>query len=125
MVGDGLNDTPALAAAYVSMSPANATDAGRAAADFIFLRDSLAAIPDAIVIGRRTARVVRQNFGFALLYNAVAVPLAIAGLVTPLMAAVAMSSSSILVVANSLRLNRCPTSTTRSPMWPRIREVPA
>ena len=125
MVGDGLNDTPALAAAYVSMSPANATDAGRAAADFVFLRDSLAAIPDAIVIGRRTARVVRQNFGFALLYNAIAVPLAIAGLVTPLMAALAMSSSSILVIANSLRLNRCPTDATRSAIWPRVREVPA
>ena len=84
MVGDGLNDTAALAAAHVSIAPASASDAGRAAADFIFIRERLDAVVTAHDVALGAARLVRQNFGLAVLYNCVAIPLAVAGLVTPL-----------------------------------------
>ena len=88
------------------MAPATAADIGRNAADFVFLRDSLSAIPFAFDISKRSGALIRQNFAIAVLYNFLAVPLAVFGYVTPLVAALAMSGSSILVVANAMRLMR-------------------
>jgi P-type Cu2+ transporter len=108
MVGDGMNDSPALAAASVSASPATAADVSQTVADLVFQGAKLQPIALALQTARRAKTVMRQNLAFAIGYNVIMVPLAIAGWVTPWLAAVAMSSSSVLVMANSLRLRRSP-----------------
>jgi Cu2+-exporting ATPase len=104
MVGDGLNDTAALAAAHVSMSPATALDAARVASDIVLLGGDLSPIAAACDTARAATRRIRENFRIATVYNVIAVPLAVAGLATPLIAALAMSASSITVSLNALRL---------------------
>jgi Cu2+-exporting ATPase len=104
MVGDGLNDTAALAAAHVSISPATALDAARVASDIVLLGQDMAPIADAVRIGRQAARRMVENFLISGAYNVVAVPLALVGAATPLAAALAMSLSSITVSLNAMRL---------------------
>ncbi len=108
MVGDGLNDAPALAAAHASMSPVSAVQLAQAQADAIFLGERLGPVIEAIATARLAKRLMRQNLALSVIYNAIAAPLAVLGFVTPLIAAAAMSGSSILVTLNALRAGGAP-----------------
>lgn len=114
MIGDGLNDAPALAAAHASLSPISAVDLAQAQADAVFLGERLQPVWDAIAASRRAHALMHQNLWLAVVYNIVAVPIAMMGFVTPLIAAAAMSGSSLLVTLNALRA-RWPAPMPRDP----------
>lgn len=105
MVGDGINDGPSLQAAYVSLSPSSASDVAQVTANFVLMKDGLKSVFGLFQLAKASRALIYQNFGLALVYNIIAVPIAVFGFATPIVAAIAMSLSSMIVTINALRLN--------------------
>ncbi|MEL7541741.1 MAG: heavy metal translocating P-type ATPase, partial [Pseudomonadota bacterium] len=105
MIGDGLNDAGALALAHASLAPGGAMDVSQSASDAVY-SGGLSAIPSVLTVAKRTRTIMLQNFRLAAAYNLIAVPIAVTGHVTPLIAAIAMSASSLIVTLNALRINQ-------------------
>jgi len=106
MVGDGLNDAPVLAGADISMAPGTAIDMAQNAADIVFMGENLSPVSYAHFIAKMTQVLVKENFAISIVYNFIAVPAAFCGVITPMLAALAMSGSSLIVIGNSFRLRR-------------------